>query len=244
MPDVHQPAGSRRRVGHRFGAATVAAIMIVIVLLVAGVTAAIVAPGNANETKPPQPTLPAPAATRTASGPAGAVKAPGTITPGPGPGTAPAGSTAGAVTIGDGISVTPPPGWTVEKQETGAVVLANNAVGAAVLVVVGKADTTDIGQLATEEIRAFVSNGGLTNPQLTTKPAQQALQSKNFQQQLVVGYSGDVQSQQGTSPIVGMFVVLLNPSTSASGFMALMTGSNNALNATAKDVAAMRDSML
>jgi len=278
--------------GHRLGAGAIAGIMIVIILIAGGVTAAVVLSGNPSRPQPPPPTFPsarigathavgAPQGTTNTTGspapattgavmpgepgmgtpntPAtGTPNTPGTGTPNTpatgtpntpatgtpaSPGTAPTGATAGSVSIGNGISLTPAPGWTIEGNQPHSVMLLSADSTAEMFVTVGAAESTDITQVLSDDIKNLV-NGYLTNIQLLSKSQVGTIQSNNFQQKLAIAYSADLQTQQGSTPVVGVFIELLNPTTQNSAYIDLHAVSDAAFNAAENDAVAMVNSML
>jgi hypothetical protein len=262
-------------------------IMVLVILIVVGVTAAIVLSGTSSHPQPPQPgqsgglaagaapsqpgiantfintpgtvgpapatTGPAPSTTGTAPGTVG----PAPATTGPAPSTvaptgttapaAPAGSSStGLINIGDGISLTPATGWSVESQsqKDKSVLLINADTSAEMFVAVGKVSGTDIAQVLSVDIKNVTSGGAFSNVQLTTQGQPNTLQSDRFQQELAVGYTADLQTQQGTIPVVGVFLELLNTSTGESAFVDVHAVSSDAMKKAAKDGDAMISSML
>jgi hypothetical protein len=151
---------------------------------------------------------------------------------------------AGTATINlvNGINMTVAPGWTVTYQGQQSADLFNSDQSAALFVLAGAADASDIGQESTSLINQNIKSSGLTNVQ--QRPAQpQPLQGKNFQQLLEVDYTANIQTAQGTDQIYGGWVTLYNSVTGASGFFNLYAGSHDAFKAALPDAASMMLSM-
>ena len=134
------------------------------------------------------------------------------------------------------------PGWTVTHQGQQSADLFNRDQSAALFVVAGGADASDIVQESASLINQNIQSAGLTNVQ--QRPAQpQPLQGKNFQQLLEVDYTANIQTAQGTDQIYGGWVTLYNSITGASGFFNLYAGSHDAFKAALPDAASMMVSM-
>ena len=134
------------------------------------------------------------------------------------------------------------PGWTVTHQGQQSADLFNRDQSAALFVVAGGADASDIVQESASLINQNIQSSGLTNVQ--QRPAQpQPLQGKNFQQLLEVDYTANIQTDQGTDQIYGGWVTLYNSITGASGFFNLYAGSHDAFTAALPDAASMMVSM-
>jgi hypothetical protein len=153
-----------------------------------------------------------------------------------------AAGTAATINLVNGINMTVAPGWTVTHQGQQSADLFNSDQSAALFVVAGGADASDIGQESTSLINQNIQSSGLTNVQ--QRPAQpQPLQGKNFQQLLEVDYTANIQTDQGTDQIYGGWVTLYNSITGASGFFNLYAGSHDAFKAALPDAASMMVSM-
>jgi hypothetical protein len=149
---------------------------------------------------------------------------------------------AATIDLTHGINMTVAPGWTVTHQGQQSADLFNSDQSAALFVVVGGADASDIVQESASLINQNIQSAGLTNVQ--QRPAQpQPLQGKNFQQLLEVDYTANIQTDQGTDQIYGGWVTLYNSTTGASGFFNLYAGSRNAFKAALPDAASMMVSM-
>jgi hypothetical protein len=153
-----------------------------------------------------------------------------------------AAGTAATINLVNGINMTVAPGWTVTHQGQQSADLFNSDQSAALFVVAGGADTSDIVQESASLINQNIQSSGLTNVQ--QRPAQlQPLQGKNFQQLLEVDYTANIQTDQGTDQIYGGWVTLFNSTTGASGFFNLYAGSHDAFKAALPDAASMMVSM-
>ena len=134
------------------------------------------------------------------------------------------------------------PGWTVTHQGQQSADLFNSDQSAALFVLAGSADASDIVQESASLISQNIQSSGLTNVQ--QRPAQpQPLQGKNLQQLLEVDYTANIQTDQGTDQIYGGWVTLFNATTGASGFFNLYAGSHEGFKAALPDAATMMVSM-
>jgi hypothetical protein len=149
---------------------------------------------------------------------------------------------AAMINLGKGINMTVAPGWTVAHQSQQSADLLNSYQSAALFVVAGDADTSDIGQESTSLINQSIQTVGLTNVQQRPTPMQ-PLQGKNFQQLLEVDYTANIQTAQGTDQIYGGWVTLYNSKTAASGFVNLYADSPQAFEAALADATSMMVSM-
>jgi hypothetical protein len=247
---LHFPR-TKGHVGHRLSAEVIVAIIATVVLIAAGLTASIAFSGpETNPTPPPAPSgghlaMAADAQPGTAArmfetlGPI--VLAAKTVSQASGP--LAAGS---SVDLGGGISLTPAAGWTVEGTRQRAALLINGNSTAEFFVTVGKASGTDIAKELSNDIANYTkaSASGLSNVQVTNQDQPNSVQSTHFQQELGAGYSGSLQTQQGTISVVGVFLELLNTSNAQSAFVDVHAVNKNALTTAAKDGDTMVNSML
>ena len=149
---------------------------------------------------------------------------------------------AATINLTHGIIMTVAPGWTVTHQGDQSADLFNSDQSAAVFVVVGGVDASDIEQESTSLIDQNIQISGMTNVQ--RRPAQtQTLQGKNFQQMLEVDYAASIQTAQGTDRIYGGWVTLYNPTSGGSGFFNLYAESYEMFKAALPDAASMMVSM-
>lgn len=235
-------------VEHRLHAGLVAAIIIVVVVIAAVVSVAVALSGPSTRPAPPgddggRIAPHSAAAARSISpgvgtldqGPWGRVALASTT-------TSLAAGAAATIDLTHGIKMTVAPGWTVTHQGQQSADLFNSDQSAALFVVVGGADASDIVQESASLINQNIQSAGLTNVQ--QRPAQpQPLQGKNFQQLLEVDYTANIQTDQGTDQIYGGWVTLYNSTTGSSGFFNLYAGSRNAFKAALSDAASMMVSM-
>ncbi len=221
-PPVHYPK-SAGRVGHRLRPIAIAVIIAVVILIAAAVTAWIVLSGTTSPPKPPS----------LSSGPA-AMAAPARSslprpatppdelarTPGKARSVTVRLTSADPITIANGISITPAPGWTLGTRGPDWVMLVEDDGAAQMHVRVGPASGTDVVGVLQQDINHSISApstgfGSVILGKSTTK----ALQSANFQQQASIDYIADVSTQQGTMPVLGVFSELLNTSNQLSAFI-------------------------
>ncbi len=152
---------------------------------------------------------------------------------------------AGAIDLGQGIFVTPAPGWTVGGQGPGWVTLHNTFATAEMEIKIKPAEGTDAAATLQADIDQLsnVSTTGLTNVRDLTIPTSKPLQSKNFEQEAAIDYSADGTSAMGPIPVVGTFVELLNTSTHRSAFIVFAQNGDSTVRADDQGTM-MVDSML
>jgi hypothetical protein len=242
------------RVEHRLHGAVVAAIVAVVVIVAAGVTAAVVFSGTSTPPKPPT--------TRPGGGIVPTPHAAGAIHPGTGPGLTPgrdhslgdvmlastattlAFGDASTINFGNGVTLTVAPGWTIDSQNQGSVLLFNGNQSAGMYAAAGNANTSNIDREATLLINQQIKGVGLSDVQTDPQAQSQSVQGNNFQQLLPVNYTANLQTNQGTVQLYGIWVTLFNPSTHTSGFIDFFAGSSNAFQAASPDAEHMVGSML
>jgi hypothetical protein len=241
-------AAAAGHVEHRLHGAVVAAIVAVVVLIAAVIAVAVDWSGPATHPKPP----------RTGHGgllshAAGV----GSLHPMMGQSgqnpwgnlslasshTSLAAGTATAITLYNSVSINPAPGWTVANQDQGTVMLANSDKSVIVAAGADAADRPDINQEATDTFSAYIKGAGMTNVQQDTSAQVQTIQGNNFQQLLPIAYTGNIQNNQGTVEVEGVWATLFNSSTQTAGFFDVLSGSDNALQAATADVKSMLQSM-
>jgi hypothetical protein len=157
----------------------------------------------------------------------------------------PAHAAGGQILIGNGISITPAPGWTLAKQDRmGQFLFLQNSDGSAQLYVgLYKSHKTDVGQALSEGITNIINSNNYTNVQ-QGQPQQKSLQGKNFQQEDTVTFSANWTDPQGnTGTDYGVWGTLLNPSTTESAFMNMFAVDNDSANAATPDFNTMVSSM-
>jgi hypothetical protein len=151
---------------------------------------------------------------------------------------------ADGIELGSGVSVTPPPGWTVGNQGPGWVTLHNAFSTAEMEIKVKPANGTDPAAVLQNDVSHLsnVSTTGLTNVRDVSAPTAIPLGPGNFQQQATVSYNADGTSVSGPLPVTGWFTELLNPSTHQSAFVVLSQNGAAPVRADG-DAQAMLDSM-
>ena len=234
-------------VEHRLHGAVVAALIAVVVIIAAGITAAVVFSGKSTSPKPPHtggvvPTTHAlasahPATERGGGNPLGGVVLASTT-------TSLAAGGASSVNLGNGVTLTVASGWTVNDQGQSEAALINGQGVVFAAAVVANAGTTNIGQAQAQAINGFIKGAGLTNVQQEQDGQMKAVQGNNFTQMLLSDFTGDIQTNQGTQQVYGLWMTLLKPSTQLFGFINLTAPSEAALNAALPDAKSMIASML
>jgi hypothetical protein len=149
-----------------------------------------------------------------------------------------------AIDLGSGISVNPAPGWTIEDQGPGWVILNNAFATAELEVKVKPAKATDVVALLQQDINRLsgISTTGLTNVRNLSAPAPKPA-SGNFNQEAGIDYTADGTSRMGLTPVVGTFIELLNTSTHQSAFV-VFAQNQDAPNRADGEGQAMIDSLL
>ena len=124
------------------------------------------------------------------------------------------------------------------------VLLANSDKSVMVAAAADAADRPDINQEATSSFSAYINGAGMTNVQQDTSAQVQTIQGgNNFQQGLLIPYTGNIQNNQGTVEVEGVWVTLFNSSTQTAGFLDAVSSSDDALGAAAPDFKSMLESM-
>jgi hypothetical protein len=204
-------------VEHRLHGTVVAAIIGVVVLLAAGVTAAVVFSGPSTHPKPPRT--------------------------GPGSGVAPTPHGLGqTINLPNGVTLTMAPGWTIVESSPTWVVLANSDNSALMEAESGKAAMTEITQEAGFMAGLYATNR-LTNV-IEEPQGVQTVQGKNFTQSLQVNYTANRQTDQGTMQLYGIWTTLFNASTRIAGFIDFSAISPDAFQAALPDAKSMLASMM
>jgi hypothetical protein len=205
-------------VEHRLHGAVVTAIIAVVVILAAGVTAAVVFSGPSTQPKPPR------------TGPGGGVV------------PTPHALVGGTIKFPDGVTLTVAPGWTIVQSSQTWVLLANSDNSALMEADFGKPPmpdiTTEAGFMAGQ-----ATFSGLTN--VVEEPqGVQTVQGNNFTQSLQVNYTANRETNQGTMQLYGIWVTLFNASTQIAGFIDFRAISPDAFQAALPDAKSMLASML
>lgn len=252
-PPVRFP-DTKGEAAHRWGAGAIALVVGLVVVIAAVVVAVVVFSGGSDKIKP-VPTLPSqimtPAPTKvqpqaTTHGSRLGVQsldyhstlatsdAPDVLAYGP-----------GVVDLGDGLSLVPAKGWTVEDQDDHFAMLLNSDGTAELVVVSGRVETDDVMSVLRDDIN-YLSTGPdaiLSNLKIG-EPDQQPVQSKNFQQMAAVPYTADLSMQQGTMRVYGVFLELMNTKTQEAVFFDLHAVDSDTLEAAAADTDEMISSLL
>lgn len=207
--------GSSAPVGHRLGAGVITAIIASVVVLAAVVTAALVLPGH-HGSKPAAPPWPAtaskitpPARQPVSGGSAGAVAPPETVTIA-------------------GLPITVHPDWEVVDQSGSSVVLRDKEDTAVLLLGVENLDMNEWHDI-TQILNAWANARSheytkWSNRQIIADPPEK-VDSDRFQFMQVAQYSADLSTQGGTTPVQGVLMVFVNPSTGQIGEVDFLTGS-------------------
>jgi hypothetical protein len=216
-PPPHYP-GSGGRVGHRLRPGVIVAIIAAVILIAAAVTAAIVLSGTTSPPKAPE-LLPSRHAAMASPGGLGSPRPDKSVRTMRRVQVAL--TSAGPISIVDGISITPAPGWTLTEQGPNWVTLydANNT--SRMQVTVKPASGSDVVAALQADINRLISSSstGLNNVVNLGAPTTKPLQSANFQQDASIDYTANISTQQGTIPILGVFDELLNTSNHQSAFI-------------------------
>jgi hypothetical protein len=248
--DTGAPEGTAAHPGaveHRLHAGVVAAIIAVVVLLAALISLAVDWSAPATHPKPPSP-----------GGLVSHASASGVGHPMIGQSgqsrwgkltltssdTSLATGTGTAITLYNSVSITPASGWTVVSQGQGYVNLANGANSVDLFATADQTNEPNINAEASADISADIKASAQTNTQQTPVGPVQTIQGNNFQQKYVVSYTGDIQTNQGTEQIEGVWVTLFNSSTHTAGFLDIWSPNDNALNAGTNDFISMLRSMM
>jgi hypothetical protein len=233
--------------GDNMNAKLVALIVVVIVLIAAGITAAVVLSKKETTQEPPQPgsrpgqlvSMPL-----TAASPHGMPAKVALMSMGlPLAGETMLAVSGKPVEVVEGVSITPADGWTVDTEDKGLVILMNADKSAMLFVTAGVTDSKDAAEVLDADIQKFVEENGMANVKVT-KPKTGTLDSKNFQETVTRGFTGDLETQQGTLNLVGMFAELMNTSTGMSAFIVYNAPSEDEYDASAEDADSMISSML
>lgn len=243
--------------GDNLNAKLVALIVVVIVLIAGGITAAVVLTKKPPTQTPPQPGPPGQIVSMPITGavphsmPLTAAAAPHSM-------SAPvalmstgmplAGETMLAVAgkpveVVEGVTITPADGWTVDTQDKGLVILMNADKTAMLFITAGVTDSKDAAAVLDADVQKFVEENSMSNVKVT-KPKTGTLDSKNFQEVVSRGFMGDLETQQGTMNLVGMFAELMNTSTGMSAFIVYNAPSQDDYDASSEDADKMIGSLL
>ncbi|OBB64890.1 hypothetical protein A5758_19900 [Mycobacterium sp. 852014-50255_SCH5639931] len=207
----------------------IAAIITVVVLIAAALTALFVFPPKHSTPPSPEVNVPTPKATPGSMG----RRAP----------TAPTLVSTAAISLDD-VSITPAPGWVLVDQEGKRGVILGKDKKKFMEVIVVQSDANDVAQVLPGWIRKSKSKLSLTSVEVETASKPEQLNSPHFQQKQSVRFSGDLSTQQGTLTVYGVLVVLLNPSTGEEALIDLFTPGTDLRDAAWPDAENMISSML
>ena len=161
-----------------------------------------------------------------------------TTTPSPTTTTSPK----GGVPLGShGVSLTPAPGWTITQQDSNSVHLLSSDKTADIYITVGPAQSTDITQVLSADIQKRLE--GVTGVQVVHTAQPEEFHGQNFNRAVTASYQGTWSTQQGTTPIFGVFAELLNTSSGQSAFIDYSANSIAALNAHTAEADSMTNSL-
>ena len=247
------------RLGHRLSSATVVLIIVAALIVAIGATAAVIFSGPEPVTTPPDtggigshvpkasgqlPGGPASAPLPTASKPtrmqgfAAGLGAPAPQRP-------PLGDVpAEYFKFGNGVSVELPKGWSVGQSSDTRLMLSLDEGGAGLFIVVGTVLSRDIAKVFATDTRETQKDLNNVEVQADEKSDRIIpLRGENFQQMMLVGYTADATSQQGTLPLTGAWIELFNPQTGSSAFLDYFAVDVPTFKAHANDVDAVISSM-
>jgi hypothetical protein len=178
------------------------------------------------------------AATRPATGSApGAITLSSTTTP-----LADGGTTVDFV---NGITLTVAPGWRVFTSNHTGIWARNSDRTASIAVVTGHPHTPDIAsEMAWLINQDITTNGYMNVVQDPSSEGVQTVQGKHFTQELLVGYTGNRQTDQGTQQLYGIWTELFNSATQQDAFIDLRAASMETLAAAIPDAKRMTGSIL
>jgi hypothetical protein len=107
----------------------------------------------------------------------------------------------------------------------------------------GAADQPNITQEASEALSGIIKGAAMTNVQQQPLGPVQTIQGKNFQQLYGIAYTGNIQTNQGTTAVEAIFMTLFNSSTQTAGGLNVLATNDAALQASTSDVKSMLQSM-
>ncbi|OBF65021.1 hypothetical protein A5753_09235 [Mycobacterium sp. 852002-51971_SCH5477799-a] len=126
-----------------------------------------------------------------------------------------------AITIAQGVSVTPAPGWTLGHRGSNWVALNNADTSAQLRITIKPAGGADAAGLLQADIDQFTGSASaiLADVNRLTPPETKALPGPTFQQEASVDYTATVLNSRGAIPVIGTFTELLNTSNGRSAFV-------------------------
>ncbi|HZQ31237.1 MAG TPA: hypothetical protein VFB19_05830 [Mycobacterium sp.] len=240
-------SGAEQHHGHRLSAGVVALIIAVIVVIAGGITAAVVFTHKPNPPQPPPPSpggqLVQPAEPAAHPAASGRHTPNESIEPTEGSTTQESLGSGNAVSLTNGVSLTPASGWTVANSGDAVAAVNKDDGTASLLVVVGTVKSTDVEAVLNDDIAQVTQKLGIANVKVS-KTETGSVQSSNFQEVAKRGFQGDLSTQQGTQSVVGMFLEFLNTKTQNAAFVMFMAKDDKSFDAAVDDVNAMIKSIL
>jgi hypothetical protein len=247
------------RLDHRLGSATVVLIIVAAIIVAVGATAAVIFSGPETVNAPPD------TSGIGSNAPKASGQLPGAPSLAPKPtGFRPSnmqGFTGGsgmpapqrpalrdipleAFKFGNGIPLEVPGGWSIAKQGDTSVQLQLDGGGAGLFVVVGSVKSRDIAKVFAADIKETQKD--LNNVEVQSGEDSDkiiTLKGSNFPQMLLVGYTADATTQQGTLPLTGAWIELFNAQTGSSAFLDYFAVDVPTFKAHASDIDAIIGSM-
>lgn len=123
------------------------------------------------------------------------------------------------IVIDQGISITPAPGWDLVDRGTNWVTLADTDAGAKMRVTIKPAAGTDVAAALQADVDKEVANTILTNLAPSGGIKTKTVQGRNFQRAARIDYTATNTVGIDTTPILGVFMELLNPANRLSAFI-------------------------
>jgi hypothetical protein len=135
------------------------------------------------------------------------------------------------------------PGWSISQSWSTGVWANDSANSASIELTSGHANGQDINS----DMAYMVASSAqpLTNVSESRDPdGVQSVQGSNFTQESLVGYTADLQTNQGTVQLTGVWVDLFNPATLLDAFIDLRAANNGDLQQAIPDAKNMISSMI
>jgi hypothetical protein len=229
---------------HRLHGAVVAAVVAVVVFVAAAITGLVVLRGPGTPPTPPHPSGIVPKTHKAAVfGPAlrGGVVVGNLVLASASRSLA----DGTAVNFPDGVSVTVAPGWSISQSWSTGVWANDSANSASIELTSGHGHAPDISTDLAWMINNDINVNVLTNVDQSPDPdGVQSVQGSNFTQESLVGYTADMQTNQGTVQLTGVWVELFNPATQNNAFIDLRAANNGDLQQAIPDAKNMISSMI
>jgi hypothetical protein len=234
-PAPESPGKRDLQLDHRLGSVTVVLIIVAAIIVAVGATAAVIFSGPAPVNAPPDTAgigSNVPKASGQLPGSTALTQKPTGSTPSnmqgfiggsgaPAPQRPPLGDIPlEAFKFGNGIPLEVPAGWSIGKQGASTLLLKLDEGGAGLFVTVGTIKSRDIAKVFAADMRQTQKD--LNNVEVQSGEDSDkiiTLRGANFQQMMLVGYTADATTQQGTLPLTGAWIELFNPKTGSSAFL-------------------------